>query len=159
MAARNSASAQAAQQHELILTRVFDAPRSRVFEMWTKPEHMERWCGPRGFTIPFGEMDFKPGGAWRSCLRSADGVDHWVQGVYREIAPPERLVFTHAWEDEKGTPGPETVVTLIFTEFGRKTKLTLHQSGFSSVASRDGHEGGWSETLDRLGPYLAGLSS
>ena len=71
MAARNNASAQAAQ-HELIITRVFDAPRSLVFEVWSKPEHLEQWCGPRGFTIPFGEMDFRPGGAWRSCLRGLE---------------------------------------------------------------------------------------
>lgn len=158
MAARNSAGAQAAQ-HEFIITRVFDAPRALVFEAWSKPEHLERWCGPRGFTIPSGEMNFRPGGAWRSCLRSAEGVDHWVGGVYREIVPPERIVFTHAWEDEAGKPGHETVVTLIFTQFGAKTKLTLHQAGFTSTASRDGHEGGWSETLDRLGNYLPGLGA
>lgn len=156
MVANRNASAKAAQ-NELILTRTLDAPRSLVFEVWSKPEHMERWCGPHGFTIPSGEMDFRPGGGWRSCLRSADGVDHWVQGVYREIVAPERIVFTHAWEDESGKPGHETIVTLIFTEFGRKTKLTLHQAFFESAASRDGHHGGWSETLDRLGDYLAGM--
>jgi uncharacterized protein YndB with AHSA1/START domain len=157
MGAKSNASAKTAQ-HELVITRTFDAPRSLVFEMWAKPEHMERWCGPRGFTIPFGEMDFRPGGAWRSCLRSAEGKDHWVRGVYREIVPPARLVFTHAWEDENGQPGHETVVTLIFTEIGKKTKLTLHQAPFESIASRDGHHGGWSETLDRLGDYLVGLA-
>ena len=64
-----STSAATTSDRELVITRVFDAPRRLVFEAWTKPEHLSRWSGPRGFTTPFGEMDFRPGGAYRTCLR------------------------------------------------------------------------------------------
>lgn len=138
-----------------MITRVFDAPPRLVFEAWTKPEHLSRWSGPRGFTIPFAEMDFRPGGTYRTCLRSPDGKDHWVQGVYREIAEPERLVFTHAWEDANGKPKQETLVTVTFAKQDGKTKLTFHQAIFESVEGRDSHRSGWSESLDRLEEYLA----
>jgi uncharacterized protein YndB with AHSA1/START domain len=141
-------------ERELVITRVFDAPRRLVFEAWTKPEHLSCWCGPRGFTIPFGEMDFRPGGAYRTCLRSPEGKDHWLQGVYREIVKPERLIFTHRWEDKDGKPKHETIVTVTFEEHDGKTKLTFHQAVFESVEGRDSHRSGWSESLDRLDEYL-----
>lgn len=143
-----------ASDRELTITRIFNAPRRLVFEAWTKPEHLSRWSGPHGFTTPFGEMDFRPGGAYRTCLRSPEGEDYWVQGFYREIVEPERLVFTHAWENEDGQPKHETLVTVTFAEHGGKTKLTFHQAIFESVESRDSHEEGWSESLDRLNQYL-----
>lgn len=145
----------ATSDRELTITRIFDAPRRLVFEAWTKPEHLSRWSGPRGFTIPFGEMDFRPGGAYRTCLRSQAGEDHWVQGIYHEIVEPERLVFTHMWEDEDGKPKHETIVTVTFAEYEGKTKLTFHQAIFESVEGRDSHQEGWSEYLDRLAEYLA----
>jgi uncharacterized protein YndB with AHSA1/START domain len=155
MAAKNEPATGSAEP-ELVITRVFDAPRSLVFKCWTEPEHLERWQGaPRGFTVTTHERDLRPGGAYRVCMRSPEGKDHWLQGVYREIVEPERLVFTHVWLDAAGNPGKETLVTLTFTERGGKTELTLHQTGFKSVASRDGHKEGWTSTLDRLAEYLA----
>lgn len=139
---------------ELYISRHFDAPRELVFEAWTKPEHLNRWCCPTGFTIPVSEGDIRTGGHFRTCMRSPEGEDNWLSGTYREVAAPERIVFTHAWHDENGKPGHETVVTVIFKEEGGKTRLTLHQAFFASKASRDGHEGGWKQTLDNLASYL-----
>jgi uncharacterized protein YndB with AHSA1/START domain len=100
-------------------------------------------------------MDVRPGGMFRACLHAPDGTDHRVRGMYREIVPPQRLVFTHAWEDENGGLSPETIVTITFTAHGGKTQMTFHQAIFESMASRDGHRHGWSESFDRLAEYLA----
>jgi uncharacterized protein YndB with AHSA1/START domain len=156
MAATTDAAAMPAER-ELVITRVLDAPRSLVFKVWTQPEHVVRWLGPKGFSAPSCEMDLRPGGAWRACIRSAEGIDHRMQGVYREVAPPERLVFTFAWENEEGEPGHETLVTVTFAEQDGKTLLTFHQAVFESVESRDSHHGGWSECFDHLEDYLARL--
>ena len=157
MVTKNS-EATATSEGELTITRIFDAPRSLVFKVWTEREHLMRWCGPRDFTIPFSEADFRPGGAYRTCLRSPEGKDYWLQGVYREIVEPERLVFTHAWEDEDGKPKHETLVTVTFAEHDGKTKLSFHQAIFKSTEARDSHLEGWSECLDRLADYLSEAS-
>jgi uncharacterized protein YndB with AHSA1/START domain len=154
MAARTSTATRSAER-ELVITRVFDAPRALVFKVWTEPERLVRWWGPEGFTVPSCEMDLRPGGAFRFLMRSPEGTDHRLQGVYREIVEPERLVFTWAWVDADGKPGHETLVTVTFAEHGAKTKLTLHQAVFESVESRDSHEEGWTECLDRLAVCLA----
>ena len=101
------------------------------------------------------KADFRPGGAYRFHMRSAEGTEHWQRGVCREMAAPERLVFTFAWEDAQGRPGHETVVSVTFAEHGAKTKLTLHQAVFESVTARDLHQGGWSSALECLADYLA----
>ena len=85
---------------ELVITRAFDAPRPLVFKTWTRPEHLVRWWGPRGYTTPSCKMDVRPGGSWRLCMRSPEGTLHWLQCVYREVVEPERLAFTWAWEDD-----------------------------------------------------------
>jgi uncharacterized protein YndB with AHSA1/START domain len=139
----------------LVLTRVLDAPRSLVFAVWTRPEHLVRWWGPKGFTLPFCETDFRPGGAYRFCMRSPAGTDHWVSGVYREIVEPERIVFTWEREDAEGKSGSGSVVTVDLAEHEGKTKLTLHQAVFKSVQGRDEHQGGWTECLERLAEYVA----
>ena len=140
---------------ELTIRRSFDAPRDLVFRCWTEPERLNRWCCPKGFTLPFSEGDIRPGGSFKTCMRAPDGTDHWLSGTYREIAPPERLVFSHRWLNEKGEHEHETVVTITLREQDGKTQLTLHQAFFLSEASRDGHRGGWTETLDNLAEYLA----
>ncbi len=88
-------------------------------------------------------------------MRSPEGELLHLAGVYREIVPPERLVFTHAWTDEDGKPGPETLVTVTLAEEGGKTVMTFRQTGFSSTESRDGHGGGWTECFDKLDELLA----
>jgi uncharacterized protein YndB with AHSA1/START domain len=157
MSARNSAAA--AADRVLVITRVFDAPPRLVFKAWSSCEHLMRWMGPQGFTLTVCEMDLRVGGKFRSCMRSPEGIDHWVSGVYLEIEEPTRSVSTSAWEDPPGTRGHETLLTLTFEPEGRdKTRFTLQQSGFESVESRDGHEGGWSTALGKLGDYVAQAS-
>jgi uncharacterized protein YndB with AHSA1/START domain len=153
LAARSSAVAEPAQR-ELVITRVFDAPRALLFKAWTEPDRLVRWWGPQGFTTPLCTMDVRPGGAFRFCMRSPEGTDHWLQGVYREIIEPERLVCTWAWEDAEGKTGHATLVTVTFAEHGAKTKLTLHHAVFESVTARDAHQGGWAGALDCLAEYL-----
>ena len=143
---------------ELVITRTFDAPRELVFRMWIEPEHLARWGGPRGLTFTIIKMDVRPGGAYRFNMKEVNGADHWSQGIYREIVPPKRLVFTTGWTDAEGTPtSPHTLLTLTFEEYEGKTKLILHQTGFESVSSRDSHQQGYLSTLERLEDYLAAL--
>ena len=143
------------RERELVITRIFDAPRHLVFQAWTEPDRATRWWGPQGFVTTYCNMDVRPGGAFRVCMRSPAGAEHWKQGVYREVVEPERLVFTFAWEDAEGKPGHQTLVTLTFAEHGNKTELTLHQAVFESVARRDEHRRGWASTLERFAEYLA----
>lgn len=145
---------------ELIIERVFDAPRTLVFEAWTQSEHLDRWSCPAGFTLPFSEGEIRTGGWFRTCMRSPDGEDHWLSGEYREVTAPERIVFTHAWHDENDEPGHETLVTVTFRETtDGKTRMVFHQAFFTSKASRDGHEGGWNECFGKLDALLAGSPS
>jgi uncharacterized protein YndB with AHSA1/START domain len=154
MDAGNSAAAET-MERELVVTRVFDAPRSLVWKAWAEPDRVVDWYGPRGFTITFCEMDVRPRGTYRICMRSPEGTDHWVRGVYREIVPPARLAFTWAWEDAEGKPQHETLVTVSLVERGARTELTLRHSGFESDTARDEHRTGWTECLDEFPDYLA----
>jgi len=141
-------------QHELVITRTFDAPRALVFKAWSTPEHMVRWLGPRDFTAPHCSMDFRVGGAYRACIRSAEGQDYWMRGIYREVIEPERIMFTFSWEEE-GERGRENLVTVTFAEQGGKTRMTFRQAFFETIEQRDSHHQGWSECIDRLAQYLA----
>jgi uncharacterized protein YndB with AHSA1/START domain len=155
MAARTNTTTTSAER-ELVITRIFDAPRRLVFKAWTDPEHLVHWLGPQGFTGTIVKMDVRPGGAYRFHMRGPEGDDHWSQGVYREIVESERLVMTRNWADSQGNPtSPETLLTVTFEEHEGKTKLTLHQAVFESVTARDLHRGGWNSSLDRLAEYLA----
>jgi uncharacterized protein YndB with AHSA1/START domain len=145
-----SASIETLAEHALTLTRIFDPPRALVFRAWTDPALAARWWAPRGFTLLSCEMQVRPGGAWRRRMRSQDGSVICKRGVYREIAAPERLVFTYADEDEAGAPGHETLVTVTFAESGGKTVLTLQQTGFETAMLRDSHEAGWAGALEHL---------
>jgi uncharacterized protein YndB with AHSA1/START domain len=148
----------ASTDRELVITRIFDAPRSLVFSVWTKPEHLMRWWGPHGFTTESCEMDLRVGGAWRLRMRSPQGRQDRQQGVFREIVEPGRLVFTYAFEDETGKPGHETVVTVTFADIGGKTQLTVHHAIFETIIVRDDHVRGWGEALDRLTEYVTKAS-
>jgi uncharacterized protein YndB with AHSA1/START domain len=108
---------------EIVLTRLFDAPRRLVFEAMTKPEHVKRWwgCLDERYSMPVCEIDLRPGGAWRFVGRGPQG-DYAFYGVYREIAPPDRLVFTEIFEP---FPDVESVVTSVFADEGGKTRLTV----------------------------------
>jgi uncharacterized protein YndB with AHSA1/START domain len=154
MAVRNSAEAESGGL-ELLITRIFDAPRSLVFKAWAEPERMACWAGPKGFTMTSCEMEARAGGVFRFSMRSPEGTDHRVRGVYHEIVEGERLVYTWAWVDAEGKPGHETLITVTFADQGEKTKFTLHQAVFESATARDAHRGGWDSALDCLAEYLA----
>jgi uncharacterized protein YndB with AHSA1/START domain len=153
--AQASKSAQASSNLELVIDRVFNAPRDVVWKAWTDPEQLKQWSAPRGFKIPVSEGELRPGGAWRATMRKPDGEELRLGGEYREIVEPERLVFTHAWYDENGNPGPETLVTVTLTERDGKTAMNFRQTGFSSGDSRDGHAGGWTECFELLDELLS----
>jgi uncharacterized protein YndB with AHSA1/START domain len=138
----------------LVLTRIFDAPRSLVFKAWTDPVRAAVWWGPQGFSTLSCQMDVRPGGAWRIRMRSPQGNLHTKRGVYQEITPPERLVFTWAWEDADGMPGHETLVTVRFDDHENATKLTLHQAVFESATSCEAHRAGWTSCFARFAAYL-----
>ena len=136
--------------HELVITRIFDAPRQLVWKAWTDPEHAKAW-GPKGFTTPEREMDFRPGGAWHAVMVSPWGEVFRQHGVVREVVPLERLVFTFVWDE---SPENEMLVSVTFADRGAKTEMTFRQTGLVSAASRDGHEVGWNEAFDRLAELL-----
>jgi uncharacterized protein YndB with AHSA1/START domain len=143
---------------ELTITRVFDAPRALVWRAWTDPQQLMKWWGPEHHPAVHMAMDVRPGGAWRNYLRAVEtGKDLWHHGTFREVVPMERLVFTFVWEEE-GERGMENIVTITFADEGKetrkKTRMTLHQTPFHSVAERDGHGEGWTSSLGRLGNFL-----
>jgi uncharacterized protein YndB with AHSA1/START domain len=139
-------------ERELIITRVFDAPRDLVFKAWTEPERLAKWWGPQGFTLLLLEIDMRPGGTWRACMRGPDGTNYWQHGVCRELVPPERLAYTLVWDSD---PEHEMLVTVVFAERGAKTEMTFSQRPFKSVETRDSHRDGWSSSFDRLAVALA----
>jgi uncharacterized protein YndB with AHSA1/START domain len=146
-----------ANDRELVIDRIFDAPPKLVFEVWTRADHLARWFGPSDFTLPFCEIDFRVGGSYRFCMRSPEGENHWVWGEYREIVEPERIVFTWNREDASGKIWSSTIAEVTFVEDEGRTKFTLRQSLFETVPYRDQHGFGWGQALDRLGNYVESL--
>jgi len=147
---------------ELVLTRVFKAPRGPVFAAWTEPTQVAQWWGPNGFTNPVCELDVRPGGAIRIHMRGPDGTVYPMTGVYQEIVEPERLVFTGAALDESGKPLFEVLNTVAFVEHDGTTKLTVRARVVKSTAGAApylaGMEAGWTQSLERLGVHLAGTA-
>jgi uncharacterized protein YndB with AHSA1/START domain len=144
-------------EREIALTRVFEAPRALVFEALTRPEHIRRWLlGPPGWTMAVCEVDLRAGGAYRFVWRRDDGTELGMGGVYREIAPPERLVHTERF-DAAWYPG-EAVVTTVLIEEGGRTKLASTVSYESRDARdavlRSGMEAGVAASYDRLSRLL-----
>jgi uncharacterized protein YndB with AHSA1/START domain len=139
----------------LKLVRRFPAKPERVFRAFADPKRLVKWWGPKGVTIPVCEMDVRPGGRWLTTMRAPDGSDMIVSGVYREIDPPTRLVFTWAWHQD-GKRGHETVVTIALKPHGAGTELTLTQAAFESAQSLNAHRQGWSSSFDCLAEYLRG---
>ncbi len=145
---------------ELTLTRIFDAPRELVFKAWTDAELMARWFGPHWFSIPVCELDVRPGGALRIHMRGPDGVDYPMTGVFHEVVPPERLVFTStAVEDAQGDFQLEVLNTVTLADLGGKTELTYHAVVVKATPAAEGAlsgmEAGWSQSLEKLAEALA----
>ena len=142
-----------ATEIDLHIERHFAARPERVFQALTDPSELVRWWGPEGFTVPECELDVRPGGAWRTCLRNPEGSLHCASGIYREVVPPKRLVYTWSWETEG--PPHETLVTIELEPRDGGTDLTLRHQGFESDDSRDQHAGGWGGCFDCLVQYLS----
>jgi uncharacterized protein YndB with AHSA1/START domain len=153
-----TAEATETTQREVVITRIFDAPRSLVFQAWTDPKHMANWWGPNGFTNPVCEMDVRVGGAYHIVMRGPDGADYPCRGVYREIVEPERLLFTNLAVDKEGNVLLDGFTTVTFEEHGGKTKLTLQTRATGLVAGAErmlaGMEAGWTQSLDKLSEHL-----
>ncbi len=160
------------KQIELVFTRTFDAPRELVFKAFTEPEHLKHWWGPKGYTINVVKFDLRPGGIFHYIQRSPKDQEMWGKFVYREIADPEKLVYTSSFSDEEGntvrapfspTWPLEILNTLTFTEHEGKTTLTMRGVPLSATeeelktfeAARDMVQKGFAGTLDQLADYLA----
>ncbi|HVH01954.1 MAG TPA: SRPBCC domain-containing protein [Amaricoccus sp.] len=139
----------------LRLERRLAAPPELVFDAWVQPAHLRRWSAPHGFEIPECDGDARPGGSWHATMLSPDGRRLRLRGTYREVVRPKWLVFTHAWLGDDGTPGPETVVTVVFEAVEGGTLMRFTQTGFDAAPDRDGHGDGWSQCFERLAALLA----
>lgn len=147
-------------KQEVIITRVFDAPRDLVFKTYTDPDLIVKWWGPKRFATVIDKMDVRTGGPWRFVQRDACGNEYAFHGVYHEILSPERIVDTFEFE---GMPGHVSLETATFEETGGKTKVTT-RSVFQAVEDRDGMlksgmEEGVYETMDRLAELLGELKT
>lgn len=143
---------------EVTVTRVVDAPRRLVFEAMSNPKHVPQWLtGPEGWTMPVCEIDLRPGGAWRYLYRKADGSEMTLQGMYREVAPPERMVATESW----GPDWPETVNTTVLTETAGRTTISITirypSQEARDAALRSGMKEGMDQSFARLASRLASL--
>jgi uncharacterized protein YndB with AHSA1/START domain len=141
---------------EIRTERVFDAPRERVWAAFTDPELISQWWGLKSTTTVVDQMEVRPGGAWRFVERNSDGSETGFRGTYREVAPPERLVYTFEWE---GMPGHVLVETVTFDDLGAQTKVTnvslFHTSEERDGMLQSGMEKGLNESYEQLDELLA----
>ena len=140
----------------LQIRRIYQAPVATVYAAWTDPEQMKQWMGPNGAPRESEvTTDVRVGGRYRIVMHSPDGQTHRVGGVYREVVPNQRLVYTWAWES---TPERESLVTVEFKPSGEGTELVLGHQRFADTQARDKHQEGWIVCLDRLGRLVSHVS-
>jgi len=159
------------ETERMVVTRVFDAPRALVWKAWTDPKYVMQWWGPKGFTAPLCETDFRVGGKFRCCMRTPDGQEFWNGGEYHEIVLHEKIVYSMYFSDSKGNKvepeqlgieheaieGANDVV--IFEDFGNgQTKLTLIGNETMENAKNSGQLEGWDQILDKVAAVVAGLA-
>jgi uncharacterized protein YndB with AHSA1/START domain len=147
-------------EREISFTRVFERPRHLLFEAWTKPEHVRQWWGCHGSSVTTCEIDLRVGGAWHLVMSMPDGSDHPFKGIYREIVPDQRLVYSECY-DVPQIGSPEWLTTVTFEDVEGGTRLT-HTILHRSREARDGHlqagmEAGAIQTLGRLDEHAAGM--
>lgn len=159
---------------DFVIARTFDAPRDLVWSVWTDPEHMKHWWGPKGFTARVAKMELRPGGINLYCLTAPDGSQMWGRFVYREIIKPEKIVLINSLSDAEGglsrhpmspTWPMELLTTFEFTEVNGKTTVTVRWSPHNSTseeiaafdAGRQSMTGGWTGTFDQCIGYIATL--
>ena len=173
MAAKSNAAAESAE-HELVVTRVFNAPREMVWKALTEPERLERWWGPKGFTSRIHRLELRPGGTFLYCQRNAEGLEMWGKWVYREIIAPERFVVVSSFTDDKGNlvrhpfqPNwpLEMLTESIFAEHHGRTTITIRMTPINATESErktfdDGRnfmEEGFEGSFAKLDEYLASV--
>lgn len=139
---------------DLVIERTFDAPRELIWKLWTDAAFAARWFGPESFTCISFEADGRPGGKWRGGMRRiATGDEHWASGEFREVTPPEHILYTYRWEEPDS---PETVVDVRFEDAGEgRTRMTFRQGPFMTASNRDGHTDGWSSAFNKLAALAA----
>ena len=161
-----------ADNKDFVISRVLDAPRELVWKVFSEPERMKEWRGPKGFTVIASKMDFRPGGIYHYGMQAPNGAAMWGKFVYREIVPPERMVFINSFSDGDGgvTRHPmspswplEMLSTFTFEELpGGKTRFTLRWRAYNASAeeqktfdaAHDSMNQGWGGTLEQLTAYL-----
>ena len=151
---------------ELVVTRIFDAPRELVWKAWADPERFMRWWGPKDFTAPFCKSDFRIGGTYLNCMRSPEGQDSWRRGLYLDIVEAERIICTYSFADAAGnvlkpedcglSPDLPLVfqVTVTLEELEGKTTMTLRQVGIPPCELDERWEQGWNQAFDKLAESL-----
>jgi uncharacterized protein YndB with AHSA1/START domain len=159
------------ETERMVITRVFDAPRALVWKAWTDPKYVMQWWGPRGFTAPFCEIDFRVGGKFLYCMRAPDGREIWTAGEYREIVLHEKIVASTYFSDAKGNKvepasygiehqaidGAYDVIT--FEDLGNgQTKLTFIGNESMESAKKSGQVEGWNQILDKVAKVIAALA-
>jgi len=148
-------------ERELVLTRVYDAPRALAFKAWTDPAQVARWWGPKMFTNPVCEVDARPGGRLRIVMRGPDGNDYPMRGVFQEVVASERLSFTNIAVDAQDKPIIDGFTTVLFADEGGKTRVTVLTRGKAMVPIAtqylQGMEMGWSQSLEKLAELLPAL--
>jgi uncharacterized protein YndB with AHSA1/START domain len=162
------------QDSELVITRIFNAPRELVFKAWTELEHLKHWWGPKGFSLSVSKFDIRPGGVFHYCMRSSEGQEMWGKFVYHEIVAPEKLVFVNSFSDAEGNtvraPFSQTFPLkiqniLTFTEHEGKTTLSMRGGPIDATeeelqffySMRDSMQQGFAGTFSQLDDYLAKL--
>lgn len=148
--------------NELEIVRVFNAPRELVWKAWTEPERLMQWWGPKTYTAPVWKMDFREGGTYLYCMKSAEGQEFWGTGTYKEIIPNEKIVWTDSFADADGnkvnaqslgfpdTWPDELLVTILFEDVDGKTRMTLRHAGIPEGEMSDMTSAGWNESFDKL---------
>jgi len=165
-AAKSKRAQTGATEVEIVVTRVFNAPRELVWRAFTDPQQLMRWWGPKGYTSPACQIDLREGGKYLYCMRSPEGQNIYSTGVYQKIDPPNEIIFTDSFADEHGNVVPgshyglgadfphELRVILTFDDLGGKTRLTLRHAGMPAGEMSEGASVGWSESFDKLAEVL-----
>jgi len=145
----------------LVVRRVLNATPERAFQAWTSPEHIQQWMRPEpGMVVPLASMDLRVGGKYRIQMKMPDGEFFTAVGVFKEVKPPERLVYTWDWEkDGSGAEfgeveGKPSLITVEFLKRGERTEMVLTHSRFATVESRDGHAQGWGKIVESFAGFV-----
>lgn len=150
-------SRQTAAPPALEVRRTIRAPRQRVFDAWTKTEELKAWHAPGPLTVSLAEIDLRPGGKYRIHMREPDGKEHRASGVYLEVDPPKKVVYSWGWDGDH--PVKDSTVTIEFFERGDSTEVVLTHEGITHDGQRIDHEKGWLSIMDKLeARYSAGAA-